>query len=95
MAFRYDGQIFIQNVIRSVEVRKRQAKEPVQIHYLHYLTWALALRKKGIGASLEGDLVHTFWETGIPRPIIENSYRAALWPFPIERIPMQAALLMS
>ena len=45
----FDGALFVGNVKDSVELRKRQGKEPKQIRYLHYVTWAVALRRKEIG----------------------------------------------
>ena len=38
----------------SVDIRKRQNKEPRQICYTHYLTWALALWKRDVGPIIDG-----------------------------------------
>jgi len=46
--------MFIENLKGSVDIRKRKNKEPKQTRYLHYMTWAIALRKKQIG-SLDND----------------------------------------
>ena len=43
------------NLKDSVEIRKRQNKEPHQIRYLHYLTWAISLRKKQVGPMIDGE----------------------------------------
>ena len=54
MFLRYDGPTFIENLERSIEIRLNKNKEPRQIRYFHYASWALALRKKEIGP-MNGD----------------------------------------
>ena len=41
---RFDGNEFAADLERSVQIRKRQSKEPKQIRYIHYTTWAVSLR---------------------------------------------------
>ena len=64
--FSFNGAIFVKDIKRSVEIRKRQNKEPRQIRYIHYTTWAVALRKKAIGPDYEeGSLPHYSFDSRV------------------------------
>ena len=56
--FRFDGKIFVDDLDRGVQIRIHQNKEPKQIRYINYTTWAVALRKKDVGPEGKEDLPH-------------------------------------
>ena len=57
---RFDGQLFVRDLERNVEIREHQCKEPRQIRYIHYGKWAVALRRKNIGSKEVDNPVYTF-----------------------------------
>ena len=46
--------MFVDSLEMGVDAGKLRNKDPLQIHYIHYQTWALELRKKGVGPIING-----------------------------------------
>lgn len=83
LVLRYDGQVFVENLKGSVEVRRRQNKEPLQIRYLHYVTWAIALRKKQVGPLKDGEEPKYSFPPavlGFLRSLVPENIKGELWP---------------
>ena len=56
----FDGELFVRNLERSIEIREHQSKELSQIWYIHYNKWAIALHTKNIGSKEVDNPIYTF-----------------------------------
>lgn len=81
--FRYNANVFIESLKDSVEIRRRQNKEPQQIRYSHYMRWAIALRKKKVGPLSEGEEPKYAFPAVVLaflRSLVPLNVKGELWP---------------
>lgn len=74
--------MFAKNLEEGITVRRKQSKEPQQIRYVHYMGWAVALRKKNIAVTDENSLPqYSFPEIVLKyiRLLVPGNIKGELW----------------
>lgn len=83
LLFSFDAGLFIDDLKDNVAKRKRQSKEPKQIRYLLYLSWAVALRKKQVGPLDEGEEPKYRFPADVLaflRSLVPQNIKGEIWP---------------
>lgn len=81
--FSYDADVFIDDLKETVDYRRRKNKEPEQIRYIVYVTWAVALRENEVGPLDDGEQPkYTFPRAAISflRTLVPENIKGEIWP---------------